>query len=77
MHRNSGYIHMGNGMDAQITYSSLENYLEKLEHNLRTKYDGDPRFCKEDQDFLDDAIDRTRILLRNLKGQHPNIVTKG
>jgi len=72
-----GRIHIQNTMDAQIVYSSLEDYRDKLQHDLRTRYDGHEGFSKEDDDFLNDAIDRTHIMLRNLKDAHPLIVTKG
>jgi hypothetical protein len=70
-------IEVYNGMDAQLTYSSLENYLEKLEHDKRTRYDGDPRWCAEDAEFLVDAIARVRSLLENIRYRHPKIVQKG
>jgi hypothetical protein len=64
-------------MDAQIIYSCLEDYLEKLDHDRRTKYDGNKGWCTEDAIFLDDAIGRVHLLLRDLKYGHPLIVMKG
>jgi hypothetical protein len=72
-----GQIDVYNGMDAQIVYSSLEDYREKMLNDQRTKYNNDPRWCQEDVDFLDDAIGRIYLLLKALKQRHPKIVTKG
>jgi hypothetical protein len=72
-----GQVHVSNTMDAQIVHSALEDYLAKLDHDLRTKYDGDPRFCKEDTEFLKDASDRVRLLLHGLQRSHPTIIVKG
>jgi hypothetical protein len=64
-------------MDAQIVHSSLEDYLAQLDNDKRTKYNGDRRYGPEDDAFLDDAADRVRVMLRQLKLSHPNIVVKG
>lgn len=72
-----GLINVTDGMNAQIIYSALEDYLGKLDHDKRTKYDGDERYCAEDDVFLDDAIGRVHLLLRDLKSDHPSIVVKG
>jgi hypothetical protein len=70
-------IHVEGGMDAQLVYSSLEDYLARLDEDRRTKYQGDPNYCAEDAAFLNDAIDRVHLLLHALKFGHPSIVTKG
>lgn len=70
-------LFVDDGMDAQLIYSALERDLEKYEHDRRTKYDGDPRFCQEDVVFLDDAISRVHLLMHFLKDAHRAIVTKG
>jgi hypothetical protein len=70
-------VHVEDGMDAQLIYSSLEDYLARLDEDRRTKYHGDPAYCKEDALFLNDSIDRVHLLLRTLKLGHPLIVTKG
>lgn len=70
-------LHIYDGMDAQITYSALEDYLAKLIHNQCTKYDGDPGYCEEDETFLRTNIDRVHLLLCDLKAVHRGIVMKG
>lgn len=65
-----------NDFDAQIVFSQLEDYLEKLEHDKRTQYDGDNNYCEEDDDFLDAAIDRTRIMIQHLSLQHSTLIRK-
>jgi hypothetical protein len=65
-----------NTMNAQIVFSQLEDYLEKLEHDKRTRYDGNPRYCEEDENFLTEAIDRTRIMIHHLALSHSTLVRK-
>ena len=72
-----GRIFVKKEMDAQFIYSALEDYLAKVDHDRRTKYDGDPDYCSEDAEFLADATARCHLLLRDLKRVHPQIVTKG
>jgi len=65
-----------NTMNAQIVFSNLEDYLERLEHDKRSRYDGHPDYCEEDENFLTDAIDRTRIMIHHLSLQHSTLVRK-
>ena len=65
-----------NTMNAQIVFSLLEDYLDKLEHDHKTKYDGHPGYCEEDENFLTEAIDRTRLMLHHLSLQHATLVRK-
>lgn len=70
-------IHVEDEMDAQLTYSAMEEYLAKLQEDRRTKYHGDPRWCREDEEFLHDAIDRVHVLMTTLRRDHQAIVTRG
>lgn len=65
-----------NGLDAQIVFSQLEDYLERLKHDKHTKYDGSKDYCEEDEYFLSDAILRTEIMLRHISQQHANLIRK-
>jgi hypothetical protein len=65
-----------NTMNAQIVFSLLEDYLEKLEYDKRSRYGNHPNFCEEDENFLTDAIDRTRIMIHHLSLQHSTLVRK-
>lgn len=62
--------------DAQIVFSQLEDYLEKLEHDKETKYGGHPDYCQEDESFLKDAIDHTRIMIHHLSLSHHHLIRK-
>jgi hypothetical protein len=65
-----------NAMDRQLAYSALENYFDKLEKDKRTKYDGDEHYGVEDELFLRDAADRTRLMLEELLASDDRIVRK-
>jgi hypothetical protein len=64
-------------LDAQYVFSALEDYAAKLDRDLRTRYDGDPRFGIEDATFLGNAMGQVRLLLHDLNSAHPRIVMKG
>jgi hypothetical protein len=58
-----------NQNQAMAAWFSLQEYKDKLQHDLETKYDGDPEFGLEDEMFLTNTLGSVTSALWALKEQ--------
>jgi hypothetical protein len=54
---------------AKTAWFALKSYKERLESDLRTKYDGNPKFGEEDEKFLQFEIAACNEAIDALTGQ--------
>ena len=54
---------------AKTAWFALKSYKERLESDLTTRYDGNPRFGKEDEEFLESEIRNCDEAISALAGQ--------